>query len=75
MADATCRQDYHLEWHHTLTKLEAIFSAFWARLANREQHAKAPVHSPDEKPARICHSRTGFRPKRSIRWRRTRRLL
>ncbi|CAH2311137.1 Hypothetical predicted protein [Pelobates cultripes] len=74
MEDATCRNDCRFEWHHTLTKLDAIFNAFWAHLANKERHTKAPVHSPDEKTAYLHHRRTGLHPKGPKRWRRKRRL-
>ncbi|CAH2307642.1 Hypothetical predicted protein [Pelobates cultripes] len=74
MEDATCRNDCRFEWHHTLTKLDAIFNGFWAHLANKERHNKAPVHSPDEKPAYLLHRRTSLHPKGPKIWRRKRRL-
>ncbi|CAH2282656.1 Hypothetical predicted protein [Pelobates cultripes] len=63
MADATCNAKRSNEGADTLSRLNAIFNAFWGKMASRERQAEMEAFSHTETIAQPTYRRAAIPPK------------
>ncbi|CAH2305771.1 Hypothetical predicted protein [Pelobates cultripes] len=73
MAEATCSAKCSEEGADTLSRLNGIFDAFWAKMESRERQAEMEAYSHTGTTAQPTYSRAAIPSKGARRWRHRRR--